>query len=290
MSQSVVAELAPHGVLRAAINMSNFLLVTGRTPSGDPDGVSPDMARAIADRLGVPVKYVPFPKPGELADAVGSDTWDIGLIGAEPARAEKIAFTAAYVEIEATYLVPAGSPMQTIADVDRPGVRIAVTARSAYDLWLERNIKHATLVRSDSLASATEKFVNDKLDALAGLRPGLLGDIEKMPGARILDGQFTAVQQAVGTARTNAAGRRVPARLRRGGEGLGPRREPDREAQGGRPAVGRAAWLIKPGREDKTCPRTATSGPRFPPHRRCRRCSCRSRRSHRWCRRRTWSI
>ena len=206
--QNIVAELAPTGVLRAAINMGNFLLVTGKSAAGDPEGVSPDMARAIADSLGVPVKYVPFPKPGELADAVGTDSWDIGLIGAEPARAEKIAFTAAYVEIEATYLVPAGSPLQSIADVDRPGVRIAVTARSAYDLWLERNIKHATLVRSDSLASATEKFVADKLDALAGLRPGLLGDIQKLPGARILDGQFSAVQQAVGTARTNAAGAR----------------------------------------------------------------------------------
>ena len=206
MSQSVVAELAPHGVLRAGINMSNFLLVTGRSPSGDPDGVSPDMARAIADKLGVPVKYVPFPKPGELADAAGTDTWDIGLIGAEPARAEKISFTAAYVEIEATYLVPAGSPIKSIADVDKPGIRIAVSARSAYDLWLERNIKHATLVRSDGLASATEKFANDKLDALAGLRPGLVGDIQKFPGARILDGQFSAVQQAVGTARVNSAG------------------------------------------------------------------------------------
>ena len=91
--------------------MGNFLLVTGKSASGDPEGVSPDMARAIADRLGVPVKYVPFAKPGELADAVGTDAWDIGLIGAEPARAEKIAFTAAYVEIEATYLVPAGSPL-----------------------------------------------------------------------------------------------------------------------------------------------------------------------------------
>jgi polar amino acid transport system substrate-binding protein len=164
------------------------------------------MARAIADRLGVPVKYVPFPRPGELADAVSADAWDIGLIGAEPARAEKIAFTPAYVEIEATYLVPAGSPIRTIAEVDRAGVRIAVTARSAYDLWLERNIRHATLVRSDSLASAAEKFARDGLEALAGLRPGLLGDIEKFPGARILDGQFTAVQQAIGTARANTAG------------------------------------------------------------------------------------
>src|SRR5579863_3783730 len=164
MSQSVVAELAPHGVLRAGINMSNFLLVTGRTASGDPDGVSPDMARAIADRLGVPVKYVPFPKPGELADAVDNDMWDIGLIGAEPARAEKIAFTAAYAEIEATYLVPAGSTITAIDQVDRPGIRIAVSARSAYDLWLERNIKHATLIRAEGLGGAVEKFTADKLD------------------------------------------------------------------------------------------------------------------------------
>lgn len=206
MSQAVVSELAPKGVLRAGVNMSNFLLVTSRTPSGDPAGVSPDMARAIADRLGVPVQYVPFPKPGELADAAEKDVWDIGLIGAEPARAEKIAFTAAYVEIEATYLVPPGSKLTRIEEVDRPGVRIAVTARSAYDLWLERNIKQAQLIRSDSLSSATELFVRDKLDALAGLRPGLIGDAAKMPGSRILDGQFTAVQQAIGTPRKNTAG------------------------------------------------------------------------------------
>ncbi|HUB47920.1 MAG TPA: ABC transporter substrate-binding protein [Acetobacteraceae bacterium] len=206
MSSSVIPELAPHGVLRAAINMSNFLLVTGRTPSGDPAGVSPDMAAAIAERLGVPVKYVPYPKPGELADAAGTDAWDVGLIGAEPARAEKIAFTPAYVEIEATYLVPPGSPLQSIGEVDRPGIRIAVTARSAYDLWLERNIKQATLVRSDPQNSAMDLFLRDKLDALAGLRPGLLGDVQKLPGARILDGQFTAVQQAIGTPRRNAAG------------------------------------------------------------------------------------
>jgi polar amino acid transport system substrate-binding protein len=206
MSSQAVSELAPHGVLRAGINMSNFLLVTGRTPEGDPDGVSPDMARAIAARLGVPVKLVPFPKPGLLADAVDDDVWDIGLIGAEPARAEKIAFTAAYCEIEATYLVPAGSPITSIAEVDRPGRRIVVTARSAYDLWLERNIRHAQLIRVENQAAAVEKLVSDKLDALAGLRPGLIKDIEKLPGAHILDGQFTAVQQAVGTQRRNTEG------------------------------------------------------------------------------------
>src|SRR3712207_3940036 len=109
MSPDVLAQLAPTGILHAGINMGNFLLVTGRSPSGDPDGVSPSMARAIADRLGVPVRYVPYARPGELADAVGTGAWDIGLIGAEPQRAEKIAFTAAYAEIEATYLVDRNS-------------------------------------------------------------------------------------------------------------------------------------------------------------------------------------
>jgi polar amino acid transport system substrate-binding protein len=205
MSSEVVSELAPTGVLRAGINLSNFLLVTGKSASGDPQGVSPDMAAEVARRLGVPVKYVPFKTPGELADMANKNVWDIGLIGAEPARAETIAFTAAYVEIEATYLVPAGSPITSIAEVDRPGIRIAVTDRSAYGLWLDRNIKQATLVRSSSLDSAYEQFVSEKLEALAGLRPRLLTDVQKLPGARILDGQFAAVQQAIGTGKKNTA-------------------------------------------------------------------------------------
>ena len=203
---SVLSELAPTGVLRAGINLSNFLLVTGKSATADPIGVAPDMAKEIAAKLGVPVVYVPFKTPGVLADAVADNVWDIGLIGAEPARAEKITFTAAYVEIEATYLVPPGSPIKSIADVDKPGVRIAVSARSAYDLWLVRNIKHATLVQTEGLGGAFNKFVDDKLDALAGLRPGLLGDVEKLPGGKILDGKFTAVQQAVGTPKANNAG------------------------------------------------------------------------------------
>jgi polar amino acid transport system substrate-binding protein len=111
--------------------MGNFLLVTGKDPSGDPSGVSPDMAAAIAARLGVPVKFLPYARPGEIADDAEKGLWDIGNIGAEPQRAEKIACTPAYVEIEATYLVPAGSPLKSIADVDKPAVRIAVSARSA---------------------------------------------------------------------------------------------------------------------------------------------------------------
>src|SRR5258708_20783929 len=118
MSPEIIADLAPTGVLRAGINLSNFLLVTGRSPAGDPTGVAPDVAVEVARRLGVPVKYLPFKSPGELADQALNDVWDIGLIGAEPQRAETIAFTTAYTEIEATYLVPAGSPLQSIADVD----------------------------------------------------------------------------------------------------------------------------------------------------------------------------
>jgi polar amino acid transport system substrate-binding protein len=201
----VKAQLAPTGVLRAGINLSNFLLVSGKGAGGDPEGVAPDMAREIASRLGVPVKYVTFPSPGELADAAEANVWDIGLIGAEPQRAEKIAFTPAYVEIEATYLVPAGSKLQSIAEVDRPGVRIAVFGRSAYGLWLDRNIGQASLARSDSIESSYKLFIDEKCDALAGLKPRLLKDVQALPGARILEGRFTAVQQAVGTARKNTA-------------------------------------------------------------------------------------
>jgi len=206
MNDKVRAQLAPTGVLRAGINLSNFLLVTGRSENGEPTGVAPDMAREIAAALGVPVKYVTFKSPGELGDQVGKDVWDIGLIGAEPQRAEKIQFTAAYVEIEATYMVPEGSPIKSIADVDRKGVRIAVSARSAYDLWLVNNIRNATLVQVSGLDAAYEKFMSDKLEVLAGLRPGLLKDVAKAPGLKILDGKFTAVQQAVGTAKANVEG------------------------------------------------------------------------------------
>jgi polar amino acid transport system substrate-binding protein len=206
MSPEIVSQLAPTGVLRAAINMGNFLLVTGRTPDGGPDGVSPEMAREIATRLGVPVKLVPYARPNEIADAAGSNAWDIANIGAEPQRAEKISFTAAYCEIEATYLVPPGSPVTGMDQVDRKGIRICSGAGAAYTLWLERNIRNAELVLVPGGGGAAfQKFLDEKIDVYAGLRPGLITDIEKLPGARILDGQFMAVQQAIGTNRQNAA-------------------------------------------------------------------------------------
>jgi polar amino acid transport system substrate-binding protein len=202
MPHELAKTLAPTGVLRAGVNLANFLLVTGRAQNGDPQGVSPDIGAAIAERLGVPVEYVCYATPGEVADAAADESWDIAMIGAEPARAEKIAFTAAYAEIECTYLAPAGSPIRSIEEVDRAGIRIAVSARSAYDLWLERNIEHAELVRAPGLDASFDLFVEQQLDVLAGLRPRLLTEVEKLPGARVLDGKFSAVQQAVGTPRS----------------------------------------------------------------------------------------
>jgi polar amino acid transport system substrate-binding protein len=204
--KTVVAELAPTGTLRAGINLSNFLLVSGKAPNGDPVGVSPDMAAEIARRLGVPLKLVPFKSPGELADAAGDNVWDIGLIADEPARAAVMAFSPAYVEIEATYMVKKDSALAAIADIDHKGVRIVVPARTAYELWLSRNIKDAELVVTDGNPAAMEQFLSGKADAFAGLKPGLLGEIAKHPDCRLLDGRFTAVQQAIGCGRGAAAG------------------------------------------------------------------------------------
>lgn len=204
VSREARAQLAPKGVLRAGINLSNFLLVTGRSAQGEPEGVAPDMAQAIAKQLGVPLQLVPFATPGELADAALEDIWDIGLIGSEPARAEKIDFTTAYVEIEATYLVHADSALRHASEVDQPGNRIAVSARSAYDLWLVRNIKHATLMHAEGFDATLDLFVTQRLEAMASLKPGLLSDVEKVPGSRILEGKFTAVQQSIGVPKGKA--------------------------------------------------------------------------------------
>ena len=205
VSPTLRERLAPGGTLRAGINLSNFLLVSARRDDGGPAGVSPDMARAVADHLGVGLRLVPYASPALLADAAGRDEWDIGLIGAEPQRAETIAFTPAYAEIEATYLVPAGSPLTSIDKVDAAGIRIAVTAKTAYGLWLDRNIHHAELVRTATMDETLADFRDRGLEALAGLRARLISDVAHLPGARILDGRFMTVQQAVGIARNDDA-------------------------------------------------------------------------------------
>jgi len=199
LSAGARAELAPSGVLRAGLNLSNFLLVSQDASGGAPRGIVVDLARELGRRAGVPVEFVGYASPGELADAAPSGAWDVAFLGAEPARAKVISFSAAYLEIEATYLVPAGSPLMTVADVDRDGVRIAVAARSAYELYLSRTLHHAQLVQADGIEGSFQRFVADRLEALAGLRPRLVSDHEKLPGSRILEGRFTAVQQAIGT-------------------------------------------------------------------------------------------
>jgi polar amino acid transport system substrate-binding protein len=198
ISPAARSELAPTGKLRVGINYGNFLLVTSYTPGAEPRGPAPDLGRELARRLGVPVEFVAFDTAGKLADGVKSGAWDVAFLGAEPQRAGEIAFTAAYLEIPATYLVPAGSPIRSVAEVDRDGVRIAVTERAAYELYLSRTIKRAQLVKTQGVDGAYNRFVADRLEALSGLKPRLLQDVAKLPGARVLDGQFTAVQQAVG--------------------------------------------------------------------------------------------
>jgi polar amino acid transport system substrate-binding protein len=205
-SPAAVSQLAPTGKLRAAINFANNLLTAKDPATGAASGIALDLVRELGRRLGVPVEIVGYDSPGALADAVKSGVWDVGLIGAEPQRAQDITFTPAYLEIEATYLVPPGSPLRTIADVDREGVRIALLARSAYDLYLSRNLQHAELVREKSFDATFQRFVADKLDAIAGLRAQLEGDAERLPGSRLLDGRFTAVQQAIGTPKDRTAG------------------------------------------------------------------------------------
>ncbi|WP_281683978.1 transporter substrate-binding domain-containing protein [Thalassobaculum salexigens] len=202
---TIDTDLSRPGVLRAGINLGNILLVTGKAADGDPEGVAPSLAGRIADHLGLTVELVPFASPGEVADALADDAWDIALIAEEPERAKTIAFVDAYVEIEATYMVPEASPLKTIADVDAAGVRIAVSDRSAYDLYLSRTLQKAELVRAKGLQGALDLYVTEKLDALAGLRPALKENAADLGGQRILDGRYTAVRQAVGTKPKNAA-------------------------------------------------------------------------------------
>ncbi len=167
-----------------------------------------DLAHEFGKRLGVPVKIVSYESAGALAEAAGSGEWQLGFLAIEPKRANEITFTAAYVEIEATYLMPPNSPIKTVDEVDRPGVRISVTGKAAYDLYLTRTLKHATLSRTSDAEATFKQFIAEKMDALAGLKSQLEMDHEKLPGSRILPGRFTAVQQAAATPRGHDAGAR----------------------------------------------------------------------------------
>lgn len=203
ISAKVREQIAPNGVLSAAVYLGNFLLVTGRSPAGEPTGIAPDICRAIAERLGVELSLLGFNTQAEVVEAAVSGRCGISLLGSDPARAQKVTFTPAYVELEASYLVFANSPITELAQVDQPGVRIASFHKSAYDLWLQRNLKHASLVHADSVQASNELFVSGNLDALAGLKTGLVSVSQEIPGSRVLDGQFTGIQQAIATQKSH---------------------------------------------------------------------------------------
>ena len=205
-SAAARSDLAPAGKLRVGINFQNNLLTARDPVTRAPSGIALDLAWELGRRLAVPVEIVSYESAGELAESAGAGAWEVGFLGAEPQRANQISFTAAYLEIEATYLVPPGSPLKTIADVDRDGIRIVVPAKAAYDLYLTRSLQHASLTRTAGADAAFKLFVADKMDALAGLKPRLVSDHDNLPGSRVLEGRFTAVQQAVGTPKGHDAG------------------------------------------------------------------------------------
>jgi polar amino acid transport system substrate-binding protein len=200
------SELAPTGKLRAAINFGNPVLAQKDPASGEPRGVSVDLARELGRRLGVPVELITFDAAGKVFDALKKGAWDIAFLAIDPARATEIVFTAPYVVIEGTYLVPADSPLRTIQDVDRNGVRVAVGNKSAYDLYLTRTLKRAQLVRVPTSPEAIDAFLKDKLEVAAGVKQPLLQFAKTHPNVRVMDGRFMVIEQAMGTPKGREAG------------------------------------------------------------------------------------
>jgi polar amino acid transport system substrate-binding protein len=199
----VVKELAPTGTLRVAINLGNIVLAQG-TPDA-PTGVTPELGRELARRLGVPVAFTTFDAAGKVFEALKAGQIDIVFLAIEPVRAAEIAFTAPYVIIEGTYVVPTGSPLKSVDEVDRAGIRVAVNKASAYDLYLTRTIKNAQLVRGES---GVDEFVKDKLEVVAGVKQALAKFVAATPGVRMIDGRFMEIKQAMGTAKGRDQGAR----------------------------------------------------------------------------------
>jgi polar amino acid transport system substrate-binding protein len=206
-SQDVLKDLAPSGKLRAAINFGNTVLAQ-KGPGGEPRGVTPELAAALAKRLGVPVEFVVYPAAGKVFAGVRDAAWDIAFIAIEPVRAAEVAFSPPYVIIEGTYMVRQDSPLREVADVDGPGIRIGVGLGSVYDLYLTRTLKHATLVRAPKggAAGGIEPFVADKLDAAAGVREPLEAYAKDHPEVRVMTGRFEEIRQAIGTPKERRAG------------------------------------------------------------------------------------
>ena len=204
----VVKDLAPTGKLRAAINFGNPVLAQKDPATGEPRGVSVDLARELGRRLALPVELITYDAAGKVFDALKTGAWDIAFLAIDPARATEISFTAPYVVIEGTYLVPADSPLRTIGDVDREGVRVAVGNKSAYDLYLTRTLKRAQLVRAPTSPAAIEVFLRDGLEAAAGVKQPLVQFAKGNPEVRVMDGRFMVIEQAMGSPKGRESGAR----------------------------------------------------------------------------------
>lgn len=201
-------DLAPTGKLRAAINLGNGVLAQKDPASSEPKGITPDLARELAKRLGVPLEMVVFESAGKVFDGAKTGAWDVAFIAIEPVRAAEIEFTAPYVIIEGTYMVPMNSPLKTVTDVDRPGVRIAVGRGAAYDLYLTRTLKDATLVRAEGGGGSAliEAFVTEKLEAAAGVRQVLEAYAKTHPEVMVMQDKFMEIRQAMGAPKGRTAG------------------------------------------------------------------------------------
>src|SRR5262249_2945830 len=205
-SPAIVKELAPTGKLRAAINFGNPVLAQKDPATGDARGVTGDLARELAKRLGVVVEFVAFDTAGKVSGSAKDGIWDICFLAIDPVRAADIAFTGLYVVSEGVYIVPGDSKLQTVADGDKAGVRIAVGKGSAYDLFLTREIKHATLVRDASSGKSLDMFLRDKLEAGAGVKQPVVAFAKDHPDTRVIPGRFMAIEQAMGTVKGRDAG------------------------------------------------------------------------------------
>lgn len=197
-ADAVRRELAPTGALRAAINYNNPLLARRDASTGELSGLAVDLSRELARRLGVPLQIVPYDAAGKITGSAKDNRWDIGYLAIDPMRADDIDFTPPHIQIEGTYLVPANSPLRRIEDVDSEGVRIAVTANSAYDLFLMRELKHAQLVRANSTPESVKLMTDRNLDAVAAVKTALVAQARRLPSSRVLSGHFMTIPQAAG--------------------------------------------------------------------------------------------
>ncbi|MDR5741252.1 MULTISPECIES: ABC transporter substrate-binding protein [unclassified Caballeronia] len=199
IDQDVVRKIAPEGRLRASINLGNPILANRRADTGEPFGVSIDLAREFARRLNVDIELVAFDTAGKSVEAVANEQADIGFFAIDPLRGESIAFTAPYVLIEGCYLVRDESSIRANDQVDREGVRVTVGKGSAYDLFLTRELKHAQIVRAPTSQAVVQTFIDQGLDVAAGVRQQLEADAARTPGLRLLGERFMVIRQAMGT-------------------------------------------------------------------------------------------